>query len=115
MQVAIVTAHTLLSELGFSLETKPLLNLVMALRDLDNGTVDPLLAPNETLQNRPSDPSSIWGVRAFLAAALEVRILLDRNRNVQDVARFVCQEAGNLHFHILIRLALALTSVRVWC
>lgn len=53
---------------------EPLKHLFDALSDLDQGTIDPALAPKKW-GNRPIEPSAEWHARACLSAAVDGRML----------------------------------------
>lgn len=88
---AVMTAHQLLHAMGIpSIIMSPLVNLTMALGDLEHGTVAPVLRPGK-LHNKPLDPTVAWTIRAYIAAALETRILM--NEALKPAAARVAHDA----------------------
>ena len=96
---SIAAVQELLATMGISGRlTTPFMQLVAALRDLEHGTVDPILEPSPRPQNKPPDPSRSWVVRAGLAIALEARYRL--GMTLSEAADLVANDAHQLGLRV---------------
>ena len=74
----------------------PLANLARILRGLDLGIADPIATPVARPASRPQDGDRIWGMRACLVAAYDIRIAFGevREQAAQRVATDAHQRLG---------------------
>ncbi|WP_262299005.1 hypothetical protein [Microvirga sesbaniae] len=68
----------------------PLANLARILRGLELGINDPIVTPAARPASRPQDGDRVWGMRACLVAAYEIRVALGENN--RSAASRVCAD-----------------------